>query len=156
GAEQRTDREASSITTSATGVDDEVSAVPAAVATAVAIATATQHRPSWVHAEKQPLTGLLRRSISMPGGSGAIADTGSTVQNMYSPGSTVARSAFERGSKTLVRKQRNNKDEVNGGLGMSPRSFISAVSLSSPLGSSTRVGMFKTIGHRFTSWFGKK
>ncbi|KAJ2815362.1 hypothetical protein GGI24_006077 [Coemansia furcata] len=88
------------------------------------------------------------------GGGAAAASTASTPQaDVYSPGSTVARSAFETGSKTLVRKHRKLKDD---GMPMSPRSLISAVSSSSPLGSTSRVGMLKTIGHRFTSWFTKK
>ncbi|KAJ2336312.1 hypothetical protein GGI00_000906, partial [Coemansia sp. RSA 2681] len=116
-------------------------------------------KPSWAAGNKQqqqPLSSILRRSISMPGGtaSGAAESTSSTPQpDTYSPGSTVARSAFETGSKTLVRKHRKLKDD---GMPMSPRSLISAVSSSSPLGSSSRVGMLKTIGHRFTSWFTKK
>ncbi|KAJ2445934.1 hypothetical protein GGF42_005837, partial [Coemansia sp. RSA 2424] len=117
-------------------------------------------KPSWAAGNKQqqqqPLSSILRRSISMPGGtaSGAAGSTSSTPQpDTYSPGSTVARSAFETGSKTLVRKHRKLKDD---GMPMSPRSLISAVSSSSPLGSSSRVGMLKTIGHRFTSWFTKK
>ncbi|KAJ2415021.1 hypothetical protein H4218_005497 [Coemansia sp. IMI 209128] len=115
-------------------------------------------RPSWATGHKQqPLSSILRRSISMPGGttsSGAPESSPSTPQaDAYSPGSTVARSAFETGSKTLVRKHRKLKDD---GLPMSPQSLISAVSSSSPLGSTSRVGMLKTIGHRFTSWFTKK
>ncbi|KAJ2487331.1 hypothetical protein IWW37_005282 [Coemansia sp. RSA 2050] len=115
-------------------------------------------RPSWATGHKQqPLSSILRRSISMPGGttsSGAAGSSPSTPQaDVYSPGSTVARSAFETGSKTLVRKHRKLQDD---GLPMSPRSLISAVSSSSPLGSTSRVGMLKTIGHRFTSWFTKK
>ncbi|KAJ2742466.1 hypothetical protein GGI20_004457 [Coemansia sp. BCRC 34301] len=115
-------------------------------------------KPSWAtgHKQQQPISSILRRSISMPGGSVNVA-AGSTLPtpqpDAYSPGSTVARSAFETGSKTLVRKHRKLKDD---GMPMSPRSLISAVSSSSPLGSSSRVGMLKTIGHRFTSWFTKK
>ncbi|KAJ2359644.1 hypothetical protein H4S02_012188, partial [Coemansia sp. RSA 2611] len=98
-------------------------------------------RPSWATGHKQqPLSSILRRSISMPGGttsSGAPESSPSTPQaDAYSPGSTVARSAFETGSKTLVRKHRKLKDD---GLPMSPRSLISAVSSSSPLGSTSRV-----------------
>ncbi|KAJ2467290.1 hypothetical protein GGI03_001646 [Coemansia sp. RSA 2337] len=121
--------------------------------------TSALFKPNWVTGQKQqqPLSSILRRSISMPGGTaagGAAGSTTSTPQpDMYSPGSTVARSAFETGSKTLVRKHRKLKDD---GIPMSPRSLISAVSSSSPLGSSSRVGMLKTIGHRFTSWFTKK
>ncbi|KAJ2885788.1 hypothetical protein IWW38_005289, partial [Coemansia aciculifera] len=108
------------------------------------------------HKQQQPLSSILRRSISMPGGTanGGAGSTSSTPQpDSYSPGSTVARSAFETGSKTLVRKHRKLKED---GMPMSPRSLVSAVSSSSPLGSSSRVGMLKTIGHRFTSWFTKK
>ncbi|KAJ1986889.1 hypothetical protein GGI25_006138 [Coemansia spiralis] len=113
--------------------------------------------------KQQPqINSVLRRSMSMPGASLSTAkpaDSSSSTAHAGSPGSTVARSAFEAGDKSLVRRNYLVRNERSSGADanladMSPRSMISAVSSTSRLG--PRVGVFKTISHRFTSWFTKK
>ncbi|KAJ2596449.1 hypothetical protein H4R99_004914 [Coemansia sp. RSA 1722] len=101
---------------------------------------------------------VLRRSMSMPGNT-TNTSGGSSSNNVYSPGSTVARSAFETGSNTMLvsKHQKMSTDASSARLaGMSPRSVFSAVSSASRIGSGSRVGVLKTIGNRFTSWFSKK
>ncbi|KAJ1795609.1 hypothetical protein LPJ59_004248, partial [Coemansia sp. RSA 2399] len=129
----------------------------------------------------QRINSVLRRSISMPGRGPSLnavvaatatatnTDSSSSTADMRSPGSTVARSALETGgtigSKVLIRKNflsrvgRSNSTALDGSVphlaGMSPRSMVSAVSSASPLGANSRVGVFRTLSHRFTSWFKK-
>ncbi|KAJ1813729.1 hypothetical protein LPJ75_003070 [Coemansia sp. RSA 2598] len=101
---------------------------------------------------------VLRRSMSMPGNT-TNASGSSSSNNVYSPGSTVARSAFETGSNSMLvsKHQKMSTDASSARLaGMSPRSVFSAVSSASRIGSGSRVGVLKTIGSRFTSWFSKK
>ncbi|KAJ1642825.1 hypothetical protein LPJ64_005348 [Coemansia asiatica] len=102
---------------------------------------------------------VLRRSMSMPGNTTNTSGSSSS-NNVYSPGSsTVARSAFETGSNSMLvsKHQKMSTDASSARLaGMSPRSVFSAVSSASRIGQGSRVGVFKTIGNRFTSWFSKK
>ncbi|KAI8321945.1 hypothetical protein GQ54DRAFT_311381 [Martensiomyces pterosporus] len=106
---------------------------------------------------------VLRRSISMPGGGSSSTAATAADSALYSPESTAvaARSAYESGTGTKSLFSRNNQmiaasDPTSQLASMSPRSVISAVSSASRLGSTSRVGVFKAIGHRFTSWFNKK
>ncbi|KAJ2552888.1 hypothetical protein EV175_003139, partial [Coemansia sp. RSA 1933] len=130
----------------------------------------------------QRINSALRRSISMPGrgpslsavavaasAAAAHADSPESTANMQSPGSTVARSAFETSGtlsgKVLIRKNflsrvgRSNSTALDGTaahiVGLSPRSMVSAVSSTGPLGANSRAGVFRSLSHRFTSWFKK-
>ncbi|KAJ1662988.1 hypothetical protein IW140_004715 [Coemansia sp. RSA 1813] len=129
--------------------------------------------------QMQRINSALRRSMSMPGGGSSLSavvaaahnneGSSSSTANMCSPESTVARSAFETGGslgdKVLIRKNflsragRSNSTAPDGTgahlAGFSPRSMVSAVSSTSRLGGNSRVGVFRTLSHRFTSWFKK-
>ncbi|KAJ2808732.1 hypothetical protein H4R20_000677 [Coemansia guatemalensis] len=112
--------------------------------------------------QPQQISSVLRRSISMPESS-ALANTGSAELTQQAgaadvPAPTVAHSALDPGEyrSVLVRKSRLGKLDPSRLSAMSPSSVISAMSSNSRLGSTSRSGMLKNIGQRFTSWFSKK
>ncbi|KAJ2498719.1 hypothetical protein GGH96_004077 [Coemansia sp. RSA 1972] len=96
-------------------------------------------QPGWTMFTPEPLTAVLRRSISMPG----------KTEHMYSPQPDIARSAVEPSEyKTvLVRKSRLGRIDA-GRLGMSPSSMSA-----SRMG--LRSGVLRNLGQKFSSWFKK-
>ncbi|KAJ2610250.1 hypothetical protein H4S08_003692 [Coemansia sp. RSA 1365] len=112
--------------------------------------------------QPQQISSVLRRSISMPENT-TLTNTGSSelIQQdnaTDSPKPTVAHSALDASEyrNVLVRKNRLGRLDPSRLSAMSPSSVISAMSSSSRLGSTSRSGMLKNIGQRFTSWFSKK
>ncbi|KAJ2079499.1 hypothetical protein H4R24_003732 [Coemansia sp. RSA 988] len=112
--------------------------------------------------QPQQISSVLRRSISMPDNT-TLANTGSAeltqqvgTTDVSEP--TVARSAVDAGEyrSVLVRKSRLGRLDPSRLSAMSPSSVISAISSNSRLGPTSRSGMLKNIGQRFTSWFSKK
>ncbi|KAJ2648817.1 hypothetical protein IWW40_003617 [Coemansia sp. RSA 1250] len=114
----------------------------------------------------QQITTSLRRSMSMPGNPAEVAELTAAAaaaaaaakeDNMNSEEPTVARSAFEsREYKTVLVRKGRIKIDAGRFSGMSPSSMISAMSSTSRLGGTSRTGVFRSFGQRFSSWFGKK
>ncbi|KAJ2766978.1 hypothetical protein IWQ57_004142, partial [Coemansia nantahalensis] len=98
------------------------------------------------------LTTVLRRSISMPDGTGSAelrqADAPESAEPEPEP--TIAQSAHEpREYKgVLVRKSRLS--------GVMPTAVLSAMSSPARLGAASRANMLRTIGSRMSAWFTKK
>ncbi|KAJ2827745.1 hypothetical protein IWW50_001734 [Coemansia erecta] len=116
-------------------------------------------QPGWTMFTPPPppppqLSSTLRRSMSMPGNTSSAA-AGATEHEQaaaYSPRPTIARSAVEANEykNVLVRKTRIGRIDAGRLSAMSPSTVISAMS------SSSRPGVFRNLGQRFTSWFSKK
>ncbi|KAJ1966219.1 hypothetical protein GGI12_000241 [Dipsacomyces acuminosporus] len=117
-------------------------------------------------------SGVLRRSVSMPDatspmtagatvadnaastGAGAMTDSGiaSEESMAYEKTATGVRAVFGRGNRQLI-PTNNSTSQL---MKMQPRSVISAVSSASRIGATSRVGVLRIIGNKFTSWFNKK